>query len=128
MCDFEHLAVLASANEWKRRVYITTSWKRIKDCVTVGKQEVKTTAKSMEDTFQRKIGSRRADLIQLTAKTIQMLHLMDDDGNLEVVKSKLAVEFNPIFGEFCELNVSVKWLFQQIVSEKDMSNDRQNWF
>lgn len=57
-----------------------------------------------------------------------MLHLMDDDGNLEVVKSKLAVEFNPIFGEFCELNVSVKWLFQLIVSEKDMSNDRQNWF
>lgn len=39
-----------------------------KDCVTVGKQEVKTTAKSMEDTLQRKIGSRRANLIQLTAK------------------------------------------------------------
>lgn len=68
-----------------------------KDCVTVENQEVKTTAKSMEDTLQRKIGSRRANLIQLTAKRIQMLHLMDDDGNLEVVKSKLAVQFNPIF-------------------------------
>lgn len=99
-----------------------------KDCATVEKQEVKPTAKSMEDTLQRKIRSRRANLSQLTAKTIQMLHLMDDNGNLEVVKTKLAVKFHLIFGEFRELNVSVKWLFQQIVSEKDMSNDQQHWF
>ena len=56
-----------------------------------------------------------------------MLHLMDDYGNLEVV-TKLAVEFNQLFGEFCELNISVKGLFQQIMSEEDMNNDQQYWF
>lgn len=98
------------------------------ESATVEKREVKPTAKGMEDTLQRKIGSRRAKLSQLTAKKNEMLHLMDDDGNLEVIKTKLAVEFNHIFGEFCELNVSVKELFRQIVSEKDMDNDQQHWF
>lgn len=89
---------------------------------------MKPTAKGMEDTLQRKINLRRAKLSQLTAKKNEMRHLMDDDGDLEVVKTKVAVEFNHIFGEFCELNVSVKGLLQQIVSERDMDNDQQHWF
>lgn len=98
------------------------------DSATLEKRQVKPTAKAMEDTLQRKIGSRKASLAQLTAKKNEMLHLMDDDGNLEVVKTKLAVEFNKLFGEFCELNISVKGLFQKVTSEEEMNSDQQYWF
>lgn len=53
--------------------------------------------------------------------TVKKNEMMDDDA-------KLAVEFNQLFGEFCELNISVKGLFQQIMLEEDMNNDQQHWF
>lgn len=99
-----------------------------KDSATVEKRQVKPTAKAMEDALQRKIGSRKAKLGQLTEKKNEMLQLMEDDGNVEIVKTKLATEFNHIFGEFCELNTTVKGLFQQAVSREDMDNDQQHWF
>ncbi|KAL4008773.1 hypothetical protein ACER0C_002625 [Sarotherodon galilaeus] len=99
-----------------------------KDSATVEKRQVKPTAKAMEDALQRKIGSRKAKLGQLTEKKNEMLQLMEDDGNVEIVKTKLATEFNHIFGEFCELNTTVKGLFQQAVSGEDMDNDQQHWF
>lgn len=95
---------------------------------TVGKRQVKSTVKAMEDALQRKIGSRKAALGQLTAKKNEMLQLMDDDSNLEVVENKLTGEFNELFGEFCELNTSVRALFQQCTSEEDMNKDQQGWF
>lgn len=39
-----------------------------KDSATVEKRKVKPTAKAMEDALQRKIGSRKAKLGQLTEK------------------------------------------------------------
>lgn len=83
-------------------VYIANGGKTVK---IVEKREVKLKLKGVKDTLQRKINLRRAKLSQLTAKKNEMRPLMDDDGNLEVVKIKLAVAFNHIFGEFC---VSVK--------------------
>lgn len=99
-----------------------------KDSATVEKRKVKPTAKVMEDALQRKIGSRKAKLGQLTEKRNEMLQLMEEDGNVEIVKTKLSTEFNHIFGEFCKLNTSVKGLFQQAVSREDMDNDQQHWF
>lgn len=35
---------------------------------------------------------------------------MDDDGNLEMVNAKMAVEFNHLFEEVCELIVPADWV------------------
>lgn len=59
---------------------------------------------------KRKKGPRRAKLGQLTLKKNEILHLIDDDGNAEVVKTKLTVDFNRLFGEFCDTNISDKGL------------------
>lgn len=89
---------------------------------------MKLTVKSMEDALQRKIGSRKATLSQLTAKKNEMLRLMDDDSNLEVIKTELVVEFSKLFREFCELNVSVKELLQKVTSEEEVTSDQEKWF
>ena len=74
------------------------------DTGTVVKRQAKPTAKAMEDALQRKISERKAKLGQVTMKKNEIIHLMDDDGNLEMVKTKLNVEYNELFGEFCQLN------------------------
>lgn len=95
---------------------------------TLEKRQAKPTVKALEDALQRKIGSRKAALGQLTVKKNELLQLMDDDSNVEVVENKLTGEFNELFGEFCELNTSVKGLFLQCSLEDDMNNDQQDWF
>lgn len=82
---------------------------------------MKPAAKAMEYTLQRKIGSRKA-----TCSTYneEMPHKMDDQGNLELVKTKVAVKFIELFIAGFDLNVSVKGLCQQIMSEEDMNNDQ----
>ncbi|KAL7852287.1 hypothetical protein SRHO_G00180720 [Serrasalmus rhombeus] len=83
---------------------------------------------SQEDALQRQTSARRAKLSQLTGKKNEMLELMEDDGNVDVVKTKLHTEFNQLFGDFCNLNTSVKGLLYQIVSEDEMKKDQQSWF
>jgi len=92
------------------------------------KRQVKPTVRAMEDALQRKIQSRKASLTQLTTKKKnEMLHLMDDDGNLEVITTKLVVEFNKLLREFCELNISVKEQFQQVASD-EVNSDQEKWY
>ena len=84
-----------------------------------GSRIVKLTAKANDDRLQRVVSARKAKLGQLTSRMNQMVQLMDegDDSNLQIVQTMLAVQFNKLFGEFCELNITVKALLQQI-SEK----------
>lgn len=96
-----------------------------KDVATVRKQEVKATVTAMEVALKREKDLRAAKSGQLLAKQNELIDLMDDDCNLEMVKTKLHVEFNHLFGEFCDLNISVKRLF---VSAEDMKSDQQCWF
>lgn len=51
---------------------------------------------------------------------------MDDDGNLEVIETKSVVEFNNLFREFCELNISVKELLQTITSKEETISDKRS--
>ncbi|KAL7852267.1 hypothetical protein SRHO_G00180520 [Serrasalmus rhombeus] len=95
---------------------------------SVEKRQVKPTAKAMEDALQRQTSARRAKLSQLTGKKNEMLELMEDDGNVDVVKTKLHTEFNQLSEDFCNLNTSVKGLLYQIVSEDEMKKDQQSWF
>lgn len=82
----------------------------------------------MEDALRKKIGSRKAALAKLTAKKNAMPSLMDDDGNLELIKNRLVVEFNKLFEDFCELNISFKELHQKITSEEEVTSDQDMWF
>ena len=50
-----------------------------------------------------------------------------DDSNLAVVQTTLMVEFNKLFGEFCELNTSVKALLSGTPGE-EMKADQEGWF
>lgn len=68
----------------------------------------KTASEAYIQSYRRCI---KATLTQLTAKRNEILLLMDDNGNLEVIETKSVVEFNNLFREFCELNISVKELF-----------------
>ncbi|KAL6455379.1 hypothetical protein MHYP_G00361890 [Metynnis hypsauchen] len=98
------------------------------ESASVEKRQVKPTAKAMEDALQRQTSARRAKLSQLTGKKNEMLELMEDDGNVDVIKNKLHTEFNQLFEDFCNINTVVKGLLCQILSEDEMKNEQQSWF
>lgn len=92
-------------------------------------RQVKMTEKALEEKTRNAINKRKAKLGQLTSKMNQMNWLMDDgdDSNLQVIQTILIVEFNKLFGEFCELNTSVKVLLSE-TSEDEMKMDQDGWF
>ncbi|KAL7878886.1 hypothetical protein AOLI_G00098600 [Acnodon oligacanthus] len=94
-----------------------------------GSRKIKLTAKANDERLQRVVSAKKSKLGQLTSRMNQMVQLMDegDDGNLQIVQTMLAVQFNKLFGEFCELNTTVKALLQQI-SEDEMNEDQDKWF
>ncbi|KAL7825760.1 hypothetical protein SRHO_G00334980 [Serrasalmus rhombeus] len=96
---------------------------------TVRSRKIKLTAKANDEKLQRVVSARKYKLGQLTSKMNQMVQLMDegDDSNLQIVQTMLAVQFNKLFGEFCELNTTVKALLQQN-SEDEMNEDQDKWF
>lgn len=100
------------------------------ETATVGDaREVKVTPKAMEERLQRAVSSRKAKLAKLTGKMNQIRQLMDsgDDNNVTVIQTMLMVDFNRLFGEFCELHTNVKGLFQ-LISEEEMNRDQVSWF
>ncbi|KAL6483847.1 hypothetical protein MHYP_G00087190 [Metynnis hypsauchen] len=94
-----------------------------------GSGKIKLTAKANDERLQHVVSARESKLGQLTRRMNQMVQLIDegDDSNLQIVQTMLAVQFNKLFGEFCELNTTVKALLQQI-SEDEMNEDQDKWF
>ncbi|KAL6471900.1 hypothetical protein MHYP_G00205500 [Metynnis hypsauchen] len=94
-----------------------------------GSGKIKLTAKANDERLQHVVSARKSKLGQLTRRMNQMVQLIDegDDSNLQIVQTMLAVQFNKLFGEFCELNTTVKALLQQI-SEDEMNEDQDKWF
>lgn len=95
----------------------------------VDTRAVKVTAKAMEEKVKRAANLRKAKLAKLTGKMNHIRQLMDegDDNILTAIETELTVEFNGLFGEFCDLNTSVKGTLHQI-SEEEMNKDQANWF
>ena len=90
---------------------------------------VEVTAKGFEEKLNRLMSTRKDKLGQLTGKMNRMSELMHDGdhSNLQIVQTILIGEFNQIFGEFCELNNSVKVLLKDI-SDEEMNKDQDDWF
>ena len=82
---------------------------------------------SLEERLQRAVSTRKAKLAKLTGKMNQIRQGMDEggDSSLTAVQSKMT-EFNRLFGEFCNLNTSVKEIYYHL-SEEDMIKDQTNW-
>lgn len=62
----------------------------------------------MEDFLQRKMNSRSGKLSQLAPKKNELMYLMEKDCIIEMVKTKLAIEFSLGFEDFQEANDTVK--------------------
>ncbi len=67
---------------------------------------MKVTAKAMEERLRHAVSLWKAKLAKLTGKMNQIHQLMEngDDNSLTVIQTNLMVEFNRLFGEFCEIN------------------------
>lgn len=85
----------------------------------------KVSTKALEERLQCAVSTGKAKLSKLTGKMKQIHQATDEsgDGCLTVIQTKM-VEFNKLFGKFCDLNISI--IFHQI-SEEGMIRDQANW-
>lgn len=87
------------------------------------KRAVKHTEKSVEERLYHHINMRRGKLKQMTAKMKEMEQLMENDCNLEDVKSRME-QLKTIGEEFKERNSSVLLY----LNEGEKSADQDDWF
>ncbi|XP_060753769.1 uncharacterized protein LOC132864368 [Neoarius graeffei] len=92
------------------------------------KRQRKPTQRSLENSLQTRIDSRRAKLKKLTEKKNELRELMYDDANVENITKELLTEYEELIEEFSKINADVKDLYSQLGYIENMNTDQSDWF
>lgn len=82
------------------------------------------TDKALKKKRNKLVQLRSNKLAQLTGKTREIEHLMDDDANVSSVRLQLRVEYQVLVREFGERNYAL----QQFMSEEEFKEDQCSWY